>query len=156
MLQGSHPRRVGGLVRLGMALSLLQVLPGAVNDAPFSLVPKPDRAAIGSVALITWTISDRLPSGALVDVVIMQDDIDRLLPRWYRSGTLDLPTMGPMRSGISRSLRPGGTRRPQSGPSSAARQARFIARTAAARSLAAASMKVRSLPASTRRKPIAR
>ena len=58
---------------------------------------------------------------------------------------------------ISRSLRPGGTRRPQSGPTSAtARQARFIARTAAARSLAAASMKVRSLPASTRRKPMAR
>ena len=35
-------------------------------------------------------------------------------------------------------------------------QARFIARTAAARSLAAASMKVRSLPASARRKPMAR
>lgn len=93
-------------------LSVLLLLVGAADAGEelvsrFSMTPEPARAAIGTDTLVTWTITDVLPSGALVDVVLTQDDVDRFIPRWQQeaeTGNAHV-AMGPVRSAPSRSLR---------------------------------------------------
>ena len=63
--RSAQARRV---VHLGVLLLVAVVAAGEEFAPQISMVPTPSRAAIGSDALVTWTISDTLPSGALVDV----------------------------------------------------------------------------------------
>jgi hypothetical protein len=99
------------VAHLGALMLLAVVIVGGEQDsARINMVPTPSRSAIGSDALVTWTISDTLPSGALVDVALTQDDVDRFVPWWDRvdlseSTTFHADNMGPMRSGNPRSLR---------------------------------------------------